>query len=281
MNQDKIGKFIASCRKKQKLTQEQLAEKLGITYKAVSKWETGKGLPDASIMMDLCNILEISVNELLNGELISIENKKEKQEKLLLEMAKELAVWTGTMWWLPAIDGVLPIGDIIFAVTTAGLAIALVWTGRKYIKVSNEAAKAHKKIKVTVRRNSKVRYWSATVRAGYVDIGRPLTYSQAVKEVKAGRNYLIFPEGTRSKLGNTMLDFHGGSFRCATKSKCAILSVALVDCFKVLDQKGSAPVTVQIHYLKPIPYEEYAGMKPAEVAALVKQRIQEKIDESV
>jgi len=78
-----------------------------------------------------------------------------------------------------------------------------------------------------------------------------------------------------------MLDFHGGSFRCATKSKCTILPVALIDCFKVLDQKGSAPVTVQIHYLKPIAYEEYAGMKPAEVAALVKQRIQEKIDECI
>ena len=78
-----------------------------------------------------------------------------------------------------------------------------------------------------------------------------------------------------------MLEFHGGSFRCATKSKCTILPVALIDCFKVLDQKGSAPVAVQLHYLKPIPYEEYAGLKPAEVAALVKQRIQEKIDECI
>ena len=55
MNQEKIGKFISECRKNQKLTQEQLAEKLNITYKAVSKWETGKGMPDSSIMMDLCN----------------------------------------------------------------------------------------------------------------------------------------------------------------------------------------------------------------------------------
>ena len=104
------------------------------------------------------------------------------------EIAKEVAVWTGSMWWLPAIDGALPIGDIIFAVTTAGVAITLAWTGRKYVKVSYAATKAHKKIKATVRRNSKVRYWSATIRAGYVDIGRPLTYSQAVKEVKAGRS---------------------------------------------------------------------------------------------
>ena len=114
------------------------------------------------------------------------------------------------------------------------------------------------------------------------DVRQSLTVIQNVtEEVKNGRNYLIFPEGTRSKLGNQMLDFHGGSFRCATKSKCTILPVALIDCFKVLDQKGSAPVTVQIHYLKPIAYEEYAGLKPAEVAALVKQRIQEKIDECI
>ena len=114
------------------------------------------------------------------------------------------------------------------------------------------------------------------------DVRQSLTVIQNVtEEVKNGRNYLIFPEGTRSRKGNEMLEFHGGSFRCATKSKCPIVPIALVDSYKVLDQKGSAPVTVQLHYLKPIPYEEYAGMKPAEVAALVKQRIQEKIDESI
>ena len=114
------------------------------------------------------------------------------------------------------------------------------------------------------------------------DVRQSLTVIQNVtEEVKNGRNYLIFPEGTRSKQGNQMLEFHGGSFRCATKSKCPILPIALVDSYKVLDQKGSAPVTVQLHYLKPIAYEEYADMKPAEVAALVKQRIQEKIDENI
>ncbi len=114
------------------------------------------------------------------------------------------------------------------------------------------------------------------------DVRQSLTVIQNVtEEVKNGRNYLIFPEGTRSKLGNQMLEFHGGSFRCATKSKCTILPVALIDCYKVLDQKGSAPVTVQLHYLKPISYSEYEGRKPAEVAALVRQRIQEKIDECI
>ena len=114
------------------------------------------------------------------------------------------------------------------------------------------------------------------------DVRQSLTVIQGVtEEVKKGRNYLIFPEGTRSKLGNQMLEFHGGSFRCATKSKCPIVPIAVIDCFKVLDQKGSKPVSVQIHYLKPIYYEEYAGMKPAEVAELVKSRIQAKIDECV
>ena len=114
------------------------------------------------------------------------------------------------------------------------------------------------------------------------DVRQSLTVIQNVtKEVKQGHNYLIFPEGTRSKTGNVMGEFHGGSFRCATKSKCPIVPIALIDCFKVLDQKGSKPVSVQIHYLEPIGYEEYAGMKPAEVAALVKNRIQAKIDACV
>ena len=114
------------------------------------------------------------------------------------------------------------------------------------------------------------------------DVRQSLTVIQNVtEEVKKGRGYLIFPEGTRSKLGNEMLPFHGGSFRCATKSKCPIVPIALIDCFKVLDQKGSKPVSVQIHYLKPIPYETYAGMKPAEVAELVKARIAEKIQECI
>ncbi len=79
MNQEKIGKFIAMCRKEQNLTQEELASMLGITYKAVSKWECGKGLPDASVMLDLCKILKITVNDLLSGEKVK---EKEYQEKL-------------------------------------------------------------------------------------------------------------------------------------------------------------------------------------------------------
>ena len=110
------------------------------------------------------------------------------------------------------------------------------------------------------------------------DVRQSLTVIQSViREVKAGRNYLIFPEGTRSRDGNQMGEFHSGSVRCATKSKCPIVPVALVDSFKVLDQKGSKPVTVQIHYLKPICWEEYGNLKTTELAALVKERIAQAI----
>ena len=98
MNQIKIGEFISSQRKKKNLTQAALAEKLGITDRAVSKWERGKGLPDASLMLDLCEILGITVNELLNGEKISMENNNQKNEQLLLEMANELEKKNKTLW---------------------------------------------------------------------------------------------------------------------------------------------------------------------------------------
>ena len=111
------------------------------------------------------------------------------------------------------------------------------------------------------------------------DVRQSLTVIQSViREVEAGRNYLIFPEGTRSRNGNQMGQFHSGSFRCATRSKCPIVPVALVDSFKVLDQKGSKPVTVQIHYLKPICWEEYGNLKTTELAALVKERIAQAIE---
>ena len=98
MNQIKIGEFISSQRRKNNLTQAALAEKLGITDRAVSKWERGKGLPDVSLMLDLCEILGITVNELLHGEKISMENNNQKNEQLLLEMAKELEKKNKTLW---------------------------------------------------------------------------------------------------------------------------------------------------------------------------------------
>ena len=98
MDQKKIGQFIAQRRKQNELTQMQLAEKLNITDKAVSKWERGIAMPDTSIMLELCDILGISVNELLSGEKIDMENNNQKNEQLLLELAKELERKNKTIW---------------------------------------------------------------------------------------------------------------------------------------------------------------------------------------
>ena len=119
MDQLKIGKFIADCRKKANLTQTQLAEKLGITDKAVSKWERGVAMPDTLIMLELCDILGISVNELLSGEKIDMENDNQKTEQLLLDMAKELekknkTIWS-SMWALMIISITVLIAGIFIA----------------------------------------------------------------------------------------------------------------------------------------------------------------------
>ena len=99
------------------------------------------------------------------------------------------------------------------------------------------------------------------------------------EEVKAGRNFLIFPEGTRSKLGNKLLDFKGGSFKAATKAKCPIVPVALVNSFVPFDSDTIfKPVTVEVHFLKPMLYEEYKDMKTTEIAAEVKRRIAEVVE---
>lgn len=100
---------------------------------------------------------------------------------------------------------------------------------------------------------------------------------QVTKEVKSGRNYLIFAEGTRSKNGNRLGEFKGGSFKSAVKAQCPIIPVALIDSFKSFDTNSIAKLTVQVHFLKPIPYEEYKDMKTTELAALVKSRIEDTI----
>lgn len=89
MNQIDTGKFIDSCRKEKGLTQAQLAEKLNITDRAVSKWETGKCMPDSSIMLELCNILDVTVNELLSGERIEMNNYEEKVNENLIELKRK------------------------------------------------------------------------------------------------------------------------------------------------------------------------------------------------
>ena len=118
MDQIKIGKFIAVCRKQKGLTQMQLAEKLNITDKAISKWERGIAMPDSSIMLALCDILGISVNELLCGEKINMENNP-KNEQLLLEMAKELEkknkiIWS-SMWAIMVASITALLADIFVA----------------------------------------------------------------------------------------------------------------------------------------------------------------------
>lgn len=100
-------------------------------------------------------------------------------------------------------------------------------------------------------------------------------------EVKKGRNYLIFAEGTRSKNGNEVQTFKGGSFKAATKARCSIVPVALIDSFKPFDTNTISPVTVQVHFLKPLLYEDYKDLKTNEIAAMVKDRIQETIHENI
>lgn len=92
-------------------------------------------------------------------------------------------------------------------------------------------------------------------------------------EVKQGRNYLIFAEGTRSKKGNQLLDFKGGSFKAATKAKCPIVPVALINAFQPFDSDSIKEVNVEVHFLEPILYEEYKDMKTTEIAKEVKDRI--------
>ncbi len=89
MNQEKTGKFIAECRKEKNLTQSQLAEKLNISNRAVSKWETGKNMPDVSLMLELCSILGITVNELLSGERIVMEDYQKTAEQNLVKLQKQ------------------------------------------------------------------------------------------------------------------------------------------------------------------------------------------------
>ena len=102
-----------------------------------------------------------------------------------------------------------------------------------------------------------------------------------VKAVKNKKNFVIFAEGTRSKNGNNLLEFKGGSFKAATKTKCPIVPVALIDSFKPFDTKSIEPVTVQVHFLEPMYYDEYKDMKTTEIAEIVKNRIQETINKNI
>lgn len=108
------------------------------------------------------------------------------------------------------------------------------------------------------------------------DIRQSMKVINAMAEdVRNGRNFLIFAEGTRSRQGNRLLDFKGGSFKSATKAKCPIVPCALIDSFKPFDENSIKPVTVKLYYLPPMYYEEYKDMKTVEIAAEVKRRIEQ------
>lgn len=104
---------------------------------------------------------------------------------------------------------------------------------------------------------------------------------EVAEQVSNGRNFVIFAEGTRSKDGNNVGSFKGGSFKAAQKSKCPIVPVALIDSFKVFDEKGIKPVSATVRYLEPIPYEEYKDMKGQEIADMVRERIVKAIEEEL
>ena len=104
------------------------------------------------------------------------------------------------------------------------------------------------------------------------------TINEVAKQVKEGRNFLIFPEGTRSKNGNTPGEFKHGSFKAATKAKCPIVPIAIIDSYLPFDKPDTNRVDVQLHVLPAIPYEEYKGLKTAEIAEMVRNRIIEVIE---
>ena len=129
MNQVEIGKFIAKCRKEKKLTQAQLAEKLDITDRAVSKWETGKSMPDSSIMLELCEILGITVNELLSGEVVDTENyEKRINENLIALKRKDENNMSKNMIILIVFSITLLIGLLVCAICDIAISGDLTWS---------------------------------------------------------------------------------------------------------------------------------------------------------
>lgn len=102
---------------------------------------------------------------------------------------------------------------------------------------------------------------------------------EVTEDVKSGKNVMIFAEGTRSRIGNRLMEFKGGSFKCATKSKCPIVPCALIDCYIPFDENSIRPVTVKVRYLDPIYYEEYKDLGTKEIAMMVKKRIEKAIAE--
>ena len=121
MDQIKIGKFISERRKSQSLTQIQLAEALGVTDRAVSKWETGKCLPDSAIMLELCEILDITVTELLKGEKVKVEDLNKELEKDLIQMVKQKEEVDRRLLKLEWVIGILSVLILLIPITVGSL----------------------------------------------------------------------------------------------------------------------------------------------------------------
>ncbi|MBQ3063564.1 MAG: helix-turn-helix transcriptional regulator [Clostridia bacterium] len=128
MDQIKIGKFIAKCRRAKNLTQAELAEKLHITDRAISKWETGRGMPDSAIMLALCQALEIDVNDLLHGEIVTMQDYKSKSEELLLEMSKQKEQADRQLLSLEVLIGILSTVILLGGTLIGGLIEMPTWT---------------------------------------------------------------------------------------------------------------------------------------------------------
>ena len=127
MDQVKIGKFIAECRRKENLTQMQLAEKLNITDRAISKWETGKSMPDSSIMLELCDVLKISVNDLLSGEVVTMDNYNKELENNLIEMVMQKEEADKRLLRLEIVLGIIAVLPLMAAVVIASIVSMEEW----------------------------------------------------------------------------------------------------------------------------------------------------------
>ncbi len=136
MDQVKIGKFIAACRKKENLTQMQLAEKLNITDRAVSKWETGKALPDSSIMLEVCDALKITVNDLLSGEVVTMDNYNKELENTLFEILKQKEEADKRLLKLEIVLGIIAVLPLIAAAVIVSVVPMEEWKGGLLVGLS-------------------------------------------------------------------------------------------------------------------------------------------------
>lgn len=136
MDQIKIGKFIAERRKAQNLTQAQLAEKLNVTDRAVSKWETGKSMPDSSIMLELCGILKITVNDLLTGEIIIMESYNKQLEENLIEMVKQKEESDRRLLNMEIVTGVVCVLPLLACVIIASIVPMQEWLASLLVLLS-------------------------------------------------------------------------------------------------------------------------------------------------